>query len=340
MAVVKRLRGLVLTCLGGLLCLAATATAAPGPGIAPVVEVVAFGVEAGSSLNDSVEQSPLFAATDQVGLPEELAIQLSELFAEDINFHRDLVKGYVCTLVYEMYYPDGMPKSGRILAARFITPDKRLEAFLFPLANGEPGYFDERGVDINKTLRLVDPAQEPGFRPFQNTDVTSAFRQSPLDFTRVTSLPSVLRYHPILKEWRAHRGTDYGAPIGTKVRATSDGVVTFLGERGGYGKLLELRHFDRYTTRYGHLNAFAPGLRVGDRVGKSQVIGEVGMTGLATGPHLHYELHADKGATRPDKLVFAVRGIPSERHAAFQARVVDYRRKFAFANRASLIRLK
>lgn len=163
----------------------------------------------------------------------------------------------------------------------------------------------------------------------------SAFRRSPLEFSRITSRPAALRYHPILKEWRAHRGTDYGAPEGTRVRATADGVVTHAGPRGSYGNLIELRHFDRYTTRYGHLSAFAPGLAVGTSVTKGQVIGRVGQTGLATGPHLHYELHADPGASPAENLVFGIRSVPPALQVDFQANMLEQRRRLAYAERAN-----
>jgi murein DD-endopeptidase MepM/ murein hydrolase activator NlpD len=115
-----------------------------------------------------------------------------------------------------------------------------------------------------------------------------AFLRSPLEFSRVTSGFS-MRLHPILGTWRAHKGVDYGAPIGTKVRATADGEVEFVGQQNGYGNFIVLRHQDRYTTAYGHLNGFAAGLHKGMRVEQGQVIGYVGHTGWATGPHLHYE---------------------------------------------------
>lgn len=322
--------GLILT---GAACAGETAT----PDTPPVIQAVAFGLTEAGAANGAApdDQSPLFSATDAVGLPEKLAIQLSELFAEEIDFHRDLDRGYLCTLVYEMYYPRGMPEAGRILAARFVTPDRRLEAYLFPVEPGSPAYFDAQGLDVNKTPYLTDPDREPWLKTLSGDALVSAFRRSPLEFSRITSLPAALRYHPMLKEWRAHRGTDYGAPTGTRVRATAAGVVTFVGVRGSYGKLVELRHFDRYTTRYGHLSAHAPGLAVGSKVDKGQVIGRVGMTGLATGPHLHYELHADAGASPPDRLVFAIRGVPPAMAAEFQATMSAHRQKFDYAIRAN-----
>lgn len=334
----NRLIGLLMVCWAG----AAVAAESPYGAVAPTIEVVAFGVRENAAVNGTTpgDQSPFFTATDAVGLPEDLAIQVSEIFAEEIDFHRDLTRGYVCTLVYEMYFPDGLPKPGRLLAARFEIQDQQLEAFLFATGDGAPTYFDARGLDIHRTLRLVDRDKEPWLATLSGQAMIKAFRRSPLEFSRITSKPAVLRYHPILKEWRAHRGTDYGAPVGTRVRATADGTVTFLGQRNSYGKLVELRHFERYTTRYGHLSAYAPGLAVGDTVAKGQVIGQVGMTGLATGPHLHYELHAEPGADRPDQLLLAIRSIPPHLRPAFEAEVEDYRRKLAFARRTNLVRLE
>jgi len=325
--------GLILLALPGHV----SADEAAIPTARPVIQAVAFGLSETATENETApgDQSPLFAATDAVGLPEKLALQLSELFAEEIDFHRDLNRGYLCTLVYEMYYPGGMPEAGRILAARFVTPDRRLEAFLFPVEPGSPAYFDGQGLDVNKTLRLTDPDREPWLKALSGDALVSAFRRSPLEFSRITSLPAALRYHPIRKEWRAHRGTDYGAAIGTGVRATAAGVVTFVGVRGSYGKLIEVRHFDRYTTRYGHLSAYVPGLAVGDPVDKGQVIGKVGMTGLATGPHLHYELHGDPGASPPDRLVFAIRSVPPDMETNFRATMAELRQLFAYADRAN-----
>lgn len=322
-----------LAALCGLLLAPLAAAAAPEP----VIQAVAFGLVADAPADAAVpdDRSPFFAASDAVGLPEELAVQVSDLFAEAVDFHRDLVRGYACTLVYEMYYPDGMPRPGRILAARFVTPEQRLEAFLFRDGGGAPAYFDPQGLDVNKTLRLADPEREPWLKALSPASLVEAFRRSPLEFSRITSRPAALRYHPILKIWRAHRGTDYGAPSGTRVRATADGTVAYLGKRGGYGRLVELRHFDRYTSRYGHLSAYAHGLAVGDAVAKGQVIGLVGMTGLATGPHLHYELHADNGASPPDRLAFAIRGIAPADQAAFQAAVAEQRQRLAYADRAN-----
>ncbi len=211
-------------------------------------------------------RSSLFAATDAVGLPDGVATQLADIFGGDIDFHRDLRRGDRFSVVYEVLYHLGQPlRTGRILAAEFINDGKPHRAVWFENTDGQ-GYYTPEGKNIRK-----------------------AFLRSPLEFSRITSGFTSSRFHPILQSWRAHKGVDYGAPIGTRVKATGDGVVEFAGRQGGYGNLLVLRHQGRYTTHYGHLNGFAPGLRKGMRVSQGDVIAYVGKTGWATGPHLHYE---------------------------------------------------
>lgn len=214
-------------------------------------------------------KASLFTATDAIGLPEEIVLQLVEIFADEVDFHRELHHGYRCTIVYEVLYREGhIERAGRILAAEFIVGNRRLEAYYFDDGMGRTGYFSETGKSLRK-----------------------AFRISPVEFSRVTSEYTLARFHPILGVWRAHRGTDYAAPMGTRVVATADGVVDFAGRRGDYGNLIVLRHYDRYLTYYGHLDRFADGLTEGARVKKGQVIGYVGITGLTSGPHVHYEFH-------------------------------------------------
>jgi hypothetical protein len=282
-------------------------------------------------------KASLFAATDAAGLPEAIALQLAEIFANEVDFHHDLLDGYRCALVFEMYYPDGLPTPGLVLAAEFASPGKHVRAFFHDDGNGEAGYFTLDGIDVNGTLRPAGPGQVNGGQG--EPDLAKTFRRSPLEFTRITSEPAALRYHPIRKEWRAHRGTDYGAPIGTKVLATGEGEVVFMGERGSYGKLIVLRHFDQFSTYYGHLNAYAPGLKKGSPVHKGQVIGYVGMTGLATGPHLHYEFRADKGVA-PKPVLLAVRSVPVDQRTAFLERADQHLAKLRFAQALNLVMLE
>ena len=212
----------------------------------------------------------LFGASDAAGIPDSVATQLADVFGGDIDFHRDLRKGDRFAVIYESINHLGRPvRSGRILAAEFVNNGKAYRAAWFAdPAGGESsgGYYTADGKNIRK-----------------------AFLRSPLEFSRITSGFTSARFHPVLQKWRAHKGVDYGAPTGTRVKATGDGVVEYVGVKGGYGKVVILRHQNRYTTLYGHLSGFASGLRTGSRVGQGDVIGFVGATGLASGPHLHYE---------------------------------------------------
>jgi murein DD-endopeptidase MepM/ murein hydrolase activator NlpD len=212
-------------------------------------------------------RSSLFAATDAADLADAVAIQIADIFSTDIDFHKDLRKGDHFTVVYEAFYHLGeAARTGRVLAAEFINQGKTYQAVYFQNADGQGGYYTLGGKNIRK-----------------------AFLRSPLEFSRISSGFTSARYHPILKEWRAHKGIDYAAASGTRVKATADGVVEFAGRHGGYGNLVILRHQSKFSTWYGHLSRIAKGLRKGSRVAQGDVIGNVGMTGLATGPHLHYE---------------------------------------------------
>lgn len=223
----------------------------------------------------------LFGATDAARLPDNVTIQIADVFSTDIDFHRDLRHGDRFSVAYEMYYDQGEPvRPGRVLAAEFINDGKAYRALWFEYAKGQGGYYTPYGTNIRK-----------------------AFLRSPLEFSRITSGYTNRRYHPILRKWRAHRGVDYGAPTGTRVRATGNGVVKFVGRRGGYGNLVVLRHQSKYTTWYGHLSRFASGLHSGSRVSQGDTIGYVGMTGLATGPHLHYEFRVNGVHRNPLKVV-------------------------------------
>ncbi|MCM2309493.1 MAG: M23 family metallopeptidase [Sulfuritalea sp.] len=222
----------------------------------------------------------LFGATDAAGIPDTVATQLADIFGGDIDFHRDLRKGDRFAVIYESAtYLGRAVRSGRILAAEFINNGKTFRAAWFadPAGSvGSGGYYTADGKNIRK-----------------------AFLRSPLEFSRITSGFTSARFHPVLQKWRAHKGVDYGAPTGTRVKATGEGVVEYVGVKGGYGKAIILRHQNRYTTLYGHLSGFAPGLRIGNRVGQGDVIGFVGATGLASGPHLHYEFRVNEVHQNP-----------------------------------------
>ncbi|NIO40296.1 MAG: peptidoglycan DD-metalloendopeptidase family protein [Burkholderiales bacterium] len=223
----------------------------------------------------------LFAATDAAGLHENIAIQLADIFSSDIDFNRDIRTGDRFTVVYEANYSNGeFLGVGRVIAAEFSNQGNTYRAVYFRDGQGRGGYYGPDGKNVRK-----------------------AFLRSPLAFSRITSRYTTKRFHPVLRKWRAHRGIDYGAPTGTPVRATANGRVTFASRKGGYGKLISLRHANGYGTRYAHLSRFAKGVRQGTRVQQGQVIGYVGQTGLASGPHLHYEFLVNGVQRNPLKLV-------------------------------------
>ncbi|MGE5526712.1 MAG: peptidoglycan DD-metalloendopeptidase family protein [Rhodospirillaceae bacterium] len=243
-------------------------------------------------------RSSLFAATDAAQLSDSVATQIADIFSTDIDFHRDLRRGDRFTVVYEMQYNLGEPvKPGRVLAAEFTNQGKRYQALWFANAEGKGGYYTFDGKNIRK-----------------------AFLRSPLEFSRISSGFTQARFHPVLQQWRAHKGVDYAAPTGTGVKATADGVVEFAGRQGGYGNLIVLRHQSKYTTWYGHLSGYAKGLRKGARVSQGDVIGYVGATGLATGPHLHYEFRINDMHQDPLRVVMPeAPPITSDQRAAFEA---------------------
>lgn len=222
-------------------------------------------------------QGSLFGATDAANVPDSIASQMAEIFSSDIDFHRDLRQGDHFTVIYETYsYQGSTIKTGRLLAAEFVNDNQVYRALYFRDPKGRDGYYTPSGQNMRR-----------------------AFLKSPMPFTRISSGFSNARFHPVLKEWRAHKGIDYAAATGTPIRAIADAVVSFAGRQGGYGNLLVLNHQAPYSTAYGHLSRFAKGLKRGARVNQGEVIGYVGSTGLATGPHLHYEFRVNGQQKNP-----------------------------------------
>jgi murein DD-endopeptidase MepM/ murein hydrolase activator NlpD len=212
-------------------------------------------------------QSSLFQAAADAELTDRVAFDLAEIFQYDIDFVLDIQQGDRFTVVYEEVFQDGVPlRIGNILAAKFINDGREYRAVRYIDSDGQGQYYTPDGKSLRK-----------------------AFIRAPVQFSRISSRFNSARKHPILNRIRAHKGVDYAAPIGTPVRAAGDGRVRFVGRQGGYGNVIELEHGSGVVTVYGHLSRFAPQLRRGQRVELGKVIGFVGMTGLATGPHLHYE---------------------------------------------------
>lgn len=238
-------------------------------------------------LSGSFEES-----VERAGAPADLAYAIGEVLQWDLDFNRDLRRGDRFAAVYEQSYLENQRDLvGAVLAVRYENRGRVLEAYRF----GGEGYFDAQG------------------RPLQKM-----FLRSPIPYSRVTSRFSSRRFHPVLKEFRPHYGVDYGAPVGTPARATAGGVVTFAGWDGGGGKTVKLRHANGYLTAYLHLSRYAEGLRVGDRVAQGEVIGYVGATGLATGPHLDYRVQ--KSGRWVDPLSLA--SVPAE--AVATARLAEF----------------
>lgn len=212
-------------------------------------------------------QSSLFQAASEAQLDDRIAFDLAEIFQYDIDFVLDIQAGDRFTVVYEEIFQDGEPlRTGNILAAKFVNEGREYRAVRYVDAQGHADYFSPDGRSLRK-----------------------AFIRAPVQFSRISSRFNPSRRHPVLNTIRAHKGVDYAAPVGTPVRAAGDGRVRFIGRQGGYGNVIELEHGSGVVTVYGHLSRFASKLHRGQRVDLGQVIAYVGMTGLATGPHLHYE---------------------------------------------------
>ena len=219
----------------------------------------------------AVIRTSLLGAAEEAGVDFETVYGLAQLFGWQVDFNREIRAGDQFTVFFQGLYLDGKKVgNGDILAAELMVSNRRLRAIRHLDSQGRVTWYAPDGDGIQRS-----------------------FLRSPLEFARVTSRFSHKRYHPIFKQWRAHRGVDYGASRGTPVRATGDGVVTRAGRHRGYGKHITIRHGGKYTTLYAHLNGFAKGVKSGARVRQGEVIGYVGSTGWATGPHLHYEFRVN-----------------------------------------------
>jgi murein DD-endopeptidase MepM/ murein hydrolase activator NlpD len=243
------------------------------------------------TMKSGVIRSSLFAATDAAGIPDSVGMQLADIFAGDVDFHRDLRKGDRFAVVYEEHHFGGTPvRAGRVLAAEFTNSGKTYRAVYYG-----KGYYTPEGNNLRK-----------------------AFLRTPLEFSRVSS-GFGMRRHPIAHAWRTHKGIDYAAQIGTRVRAVGDGIVEYAGPKGGYGNVVILRHHGQYSTVYAHLSRIAQGVKRGTRVAQNDTIGAVGQTGWATGPHLHYEFRVAGEARNPSSIAMpAALPVPPHELPAFR----------------------
>lgn len=245
-------------------------------------------------------RSSLFAASDEARIPDAIAIQMAEIFAADIDMHRELRRGDTFSVVYESMTADGESigwgvTTGRVLAAEFINAGRTHQAVWYRGSDGRGAYFDLSGQSKKR-----------------------AFLASPMEFSRVTS-GFAMRFHPILRTWRKHNGVDYAAPTGTPVRTVGDGIVDFAGWQNGYGNVVEVKHSNDRSTVYAHLSRID--VRKGQRVEQGLRIGAVGSTGWSTGPHLHFEFRVNGNHQDPMRIAKASETLtlPAASRAEFAA---------------------
>lgn len=217
-------------------------------------------------------ESSLFLASAKAGLSQNTTMELANVFGWDIDFALDIRKGDKFTVIYEQRFKNGVKiKDGNILAAEFVNQDK-----------------------VFRALRYTDPVTNfTGYYSPDGHSLRKAFLRSPVKFSRISSRFTTKRYHPILHRFRSHKGVDYAASRGTPIRASGDGKVIYKGKKGGYGRTIIIKHGSRYTTLYAHMNSYNKKIRSGKHVKQGQVIGYVGSSGLASGPHLHYEFRVN-----------------------------------------------
>jgi len=255
-----------------------------------------------SRLGGGTIRSSLFGAVDDARIPDDIAVQMADLFGGRIDFHRGLRKGDQFRVVYETLEADGEPmRSGRVLSAEFVNAGKTHSAVWFQ-----------------------DPGRKGAYYSLDGKTLASQYLASPMEFSRVTS-GFAMRMHPILQQMRAHLGVDYGAPMGTPVRAVGEGLVEFAGWQNGYGNVIHVKHSGSDTTVYAHLSRID--VRKGQRVSQSQRIGAVGATGWATGPHLHFEFRINGVHKDPLTIARNAEGVPllAESRPAFEKLVAAMR---------------
>jgi murein DD-endopeptidase MepM/ murein hydrolase activator NlpD len=247
-------------------------------------------------ISGTIELS-LYASLQAMGAPLTLAPKLNDILGWDIDFNRDLRKGDTFNIIHEEVWKDGqVVRTGAILAVQIVNRGKVCQAFRFTAEGDRPGYFDAEGNNLQKQLM-----------------------RAPLEYSRISSGFSYRRLHPILKRWMPHMGVDYAAPLGTPVRAAGDGTIVKASRKKGNGRYLQIRHTNReYETFYLHLSRFAKGIGEGVKVAQGQVIGYVGASGYATGPHLDFRVKRNGKFVNPRKLKLpAAAPVPSDQLAHF-----------------------
>lgn len=243
-------------------------------------EIVSKAVDRRIAGAASVIESSLFVDGQKAGLTDSQIMELAAMFGWDIDFALEIRAGDQFKVLYEEQYLDGKKfRNGPILAAEFTNRGHVYTALRYTSNDGEVGYYDETGHSKRR-----------------------AFIRTPIKFARVSSGFSRKRWHPVLKKWRSHKGVDYAAPTGTPIRATGAGKITFRGWKGGYGRVVIVQHGSKYQTLYAHMSKFSSRAKTGRKVKQGQIIGYVGKSGLATGPHLHYEFRVNGVHRNPLKV--------------------------------------
>lgn len=270
-------------------------------------------LQAQTRLGSGTVRSSLFVATDEAGIPDAIASQMADMFSGDIDFHRDLRKGDRFSVVYESMTADGEPinwggAAGQVIAAEFDNDGKSYSAVWYrDSKTGKGSYYGFDGLSKRRT-----------------------FLSSPMEFSRITS-GFAMRFHPILQKWKAHLGTDYGAPTGTAVRTVGDGSVSFAGWQNGFGNVIYVKHAGSRETVYAHLSRLY--VKKGQRVEQGQKIGAVGSTGWATGPHLHFEFRVNGQHKDPRIIARASEAVtlPASAKAQFQQTVASVKSQLSAA---------
>lgn len=241
----------------------------------------------------------LFSTAQRLNIPYKLIRQMTEILNKEIDFSRSIRSGDQFSIMYDAYYiEDKMVGTGDIQAVSYTNRGNVYQAIRHTNANDEHNYYTPNGTSLKK-----------------------AFNRYPIKFSHISSTFASSRYHPILHYKRAHKGIDLAASIGTPIQATGDGVIASIGRHNGYGNMIKIKHDKKYSTVYGHMLRFQKGLYKGSKVRRGQVIGYVGQTGLATGPHCHYELHVNNQPRNPTTIPLPTAApIPSRELAAFKAR--------------------
>ncbi len=244
-------------------------------------------------------QGSLYGTAKRLNLPYKLVQQMTEIFNWEIDFAKDIRAGDQFSILYKAFYVDDkLVNTGDILAVTYTNRGKAHQAVRHESSNGDFDYYTASGVSLKK-----------------------AFSRYPIKFSHISSTFSLSRKHPILHYSRPHKGIDLAAPIGTPIHATGDGYIQVIGQQNDYGNMIKISHGKEYSSVYGHLLKFQKGLAKGDRVKRGQVIGYVGQSGLATGPHCHYEFHVNHTPKNPTTIALP-KSSPVSAHelAAFKAK--------------------